>query len=107
MTKHTPGPWWWEDYQGMRLLLVSERRTVILDDACCNPQDEPIIAAAPKLLKALVDLECAADAFRADQDRATDKRCGLVQPVTVADCEALNAACTNASAVIAEAEGKP
>ena len=41
---------------------------------------------------ALRNLEEAAEAFSADQSGATDPRCGLVQPVSVAECEALNAA---------------
>jgi len=37
------------------------------------------------LKHALVELEAAAEAYAADQSRATDSRCGLVQPITVED----------------------
>jgi hypothetical protein len=45
-----------------------------------------------QLLANLEQLADAAELFSADQGRATDPRCGRVQPVTVAECEALNAA---------------
>lgn len=41
---------------------------------------------------ALTRLHNAADAFAADQSGARDERCGLVQPVSVAECEELNQA---------------
>lgn len=44
------------------------------------------------------------DALRtalSDQSRATDPRCGLVQPVTVKEAEALNVAVRKARAVLA------
>jgi hypothetical protein len=44
------------------------------------------------LAKALMRLHDAADAFAADQSGARDERCGLVQPVSVAECEELNQA---------------
>lgn len=50
----------------------------------------------------LCDLADAADAFAADQDYATDQRCGLVQPVTVEECEALAAALRAAWQVLDE-----
>jgi hypothetical protein len=37
------------------------------------------------LKHALIELEAAAEAYAADQSRATDSRCGLVQPITVKD----------------------
>ena len=48
---------------------------------------EPSVATERALMNELLD---AIDPFLADQSRATDSRCGLVQPVTVADCETLN-----------------
>jgi len=44
------------------------------------------------LAKSLIRLHNAADAFAADQSDARDVRRGLVQPVTVAECEDLNQA---------------
>lgn len=52
------------------------------------------------LRDALTTLEYAADPFLADQSRAQDPRCGLTQPVSVADCEALNAAVKGAREVL-------
>lgn len=49
---------------------------------------------------ALDRLDLAVDMFRADQTRATDKRVGLVQPVSVADCEELNAASRQAREIL-------
>jgi hypothetical protein len=43
-------------------------------------------------VKTLTRLHNAADAFAADQSDARDERCGLVQPVSVAECEELNQA---------------
>ena len=37
------------------------------------------------LKHALIELEAAAEAYAADQSRASDSRCGLVQPITVED----------------------
>jgi len=37
------------------------------------------------LKHALIELESASEAYAADQSRATDSRCGLVQPITVED----------------------
>lgn len=53
-----------------------------------------------ELESALLRLESAADVFQADQSRATDPRCGLVQPVTVAQCQELNAAIRRAREVL-------
>lgn len=43
-------------------------------------------------LKTLEKLADAADVYAADQSRATDRRVGLVQPITVEEGEALNVA---------------
>ena len=53
-----------------------------------------------QLVEALAELSYAADAFAADQGGATDSRCGLVQPVTVAECEALNKALAKANVIL-------
>jgi hypothetical protein len=42
-------------------------------------------ADVARLRDALCRLACAADVYAAEQSTATDPRCGLVQPVTVAD----------------------
>ncbi len=55
-------------------------------------------------IEALKELVDASQAFAADQSLATDKRCGLVQPVDVEECERLNAALATAEQVIAEWE---
>lgn len=47
-------------------------------------------------------LAMAADVLSADQAAATDPRCGLVQPVSVAECEELNAALRAAWLVLTE-----
>lgn len=47
---------------------------------------------ARRLRAAMARLADAADAFLADQAGATHPLCGLVQPVTVAECEELTAA---------------
>lgn len=52
-----------------------------------------------KAIELLLD---AADAYAADQSRAKDPRCGLVQPITVAEANALNDAMKFAHAAIAE-----
>jgi hypothetical protein len=54
------------------------------------------------LRQALVNLVDAAESYAADQSGATDSRCGLVQPITVAEGEALNTALRTASAALAE-----
>lgn len=72
----------------------------------CRETAEFIVRACNNhdaLLDALAALEGAVDPFLASQDGATDPRCGLVQPVTVAECEALNQACANARAALAKA----
>ena len=50
--------------------------------------------------EALVVLEDAAAAYEALQNGATDARVGLVQPVTVAEANALNAALDDARRVV-------
>jgi len=55
-------------------------------------------------LDALARLVDAADAYSADQSGATDKRCGLVQPITVAEGQELNDAMAAARAILARAE---
>jgi hypothetical protein len=54
------------------------------------------------LLKRLAE---AADAYAADQSTATDPRCGIVQPVTVEQAEALNQALQEAWALIKPTAG--
>ena len=49
-------------------------------------------ATCSRVLNALRRLYEAADVYVACQDRATDERCGLVQPITVADGNELIAA---------------
>ena len=52
---HTPVPWKWKRNQGKgmpTLLVGGPTQVIILDDACCNPQDEALIEAAPDLLAA-------------------------------------------------------
>jgi len=44
------------------------------------------------------------DVFLADQSSASDPRCGLVQPVTVADCNELGRVFNLLNVVIAQAE---
>jgi hypothetical protein len=44
-----------------------------------------VTAERDELKHALIELEAAAEAYAADQSRATDSRCGLVQPITVED----------------------
>ena len=64
---------------------------------------EPI---ARVLEAALIRLANAADAYAADQAGATDSRCGLVQPISVAEGEELLAALEQASTALAAAEGE-
>ena len=63
-------------------------------------QQEP----CSRLLNALRRLYEAADVYVACQDRATDERCGLVQPITVADGNELIAAQCEALAILQSAE---
>jgi hypothetical protein len=52
------------------------------------------------ILKALERLYNAADVYAAQQDRAPDERCGLVQPITVAEGNELLAALLEASTAL-------
>jgi hypothetical protein len=61
-------------------------------------------ARIAELKKALADLHDAAGEYAADQSGATDPRCGITQPVTVEDAEALNHAINKAAALL---EKKP
>lgn len=55
---------------------------------------------------ALTALEHAADIYAADQSGATDPRCGLHQPVSVADGEALNEALKLARSMLTDGAGQ-
>jgi len=55
---------------------------------------------------ALIRLIDAAESYSADQGGATDRRCGLVQPITVAEGIELNDALTQAREII-ERDGEP
>lgn len=68
---------------------------------------KPAIESA--LREALERLFDAAEVFSARQDRATDPRVGRVQPVSVADCDELNAALAEAQLVLifSQIEGWP
>lgn len=57
-----------------------------------------------RLREALVRLEAAADVIAADQSCATDRRCGLLQPITVAEGEELNEAIRRVRAALNEME---
>lgn len=58
-----------------------------------------------ELLAALKSLAEAADAYVADQAHATHPGVGLVQPVSVEECEALNQAVQASRELISKAEG--
>jgi len=70
----------------------------------CEPAVREMAAELERLRNVLSQLADAAAVFRADQQLATDPRCGLVQPVDVEDCENLNRAVANAYSII-EATG--
>ena len=118
---HTPGPWTIHDEEYCQDEIYGDLRGPMEDGRIVGTQvcfiseaesektrlaNARLIAAAPDLLAALKELDDAADVFAADQSHATDKRCGEVQPVTVAECEALNAALAKARAAIRKAEGE-
>lgn len=63
-------------------------------------------AACSRVLSALRRLYEAADIYVACQDRATDERCGLVQPITVADGNELIAAQCEALEILQSAENE-
>lgn len=46
---------------------------------------ESLVKERDALKRALIEPEAAAEAYAADQSRASDSRCGLVQPITVED----------------------
>jgi hypothetical protein len=62
-------------------------REVVFADTARQLETElaVVIAERDALKHALIELEAAAEAYAADQSRATDSRCGLVQPITVED----------------------
>lgn len=109
MAAFTPGPWHTGTDEDAHMVYDSDCGAVadtLRDDGDAEAEagNARLIAASPKLLAALTRLEAAADVFAADQSGATDCRCGLVQPVTVAECEELRAAIAAARAARAEAE---
>lgn len=55
-----------------------------------------------ELAASLSQLVDAAEVYAAEQSGAIDRRCGLVQPVTVEECLALNAALLNAGRVLSQ-----
>jgi hypothetical protein len=59
-----------------------------------------------RILNVLRRLYDAADVYVACQDRAPDERCGLVQPITVADGNELIAAQCEALAILQSAENE-
>jgi hypothetical protein len=61
----------------------------------------------PRALELLEDLLNAIDPFLADQSGATDSRCGLVQPVTVSECETLNVVVAKARKHLEQHEEEP
>lgn len=63
-------------------------------------------ASCSRVLNALRRLYEAADVYVACQDRATDERCGLVQPITVADGNKLIAAQCEALEILQSAENE-
>lgn len=68
------------------ILTVAARNSTLPADA------KWLCKEVEKLKNLLAKLAYAADGYSADQSRATDPRCGLVQPVTVAEAELLNVA---------------
>ena len=72
---------------------TNQETKAALDDATCS-----------RILNSLRRLYDAADAYVACQDRATDERCGLVQPITVADGNELIAAQCEALELLQSAE---
>jgi hypothetical protein len=58
----------------------------IRSESCRLERELDAVTAERDALKdALIELESASEAYAADQSRATDSRCGLVQPITVED----------------------
>jgi len=64
-----------------------ERRDVVFADFARTLERSlaAVTSERDALKHALIELEAAAEAYAADQSRATDSRCGLVQPITVED----------------------
>lgn len=72
-TKHTPGPWYWQGTKGnpkLKAYLSSKDRTVFAD---CRGVDISeanawLIAAAPELLAALIELrtQCIRNGFESE-----------------------------------------
>jgi hypothetical protein len=61
---------------------------IFVDAAVCEQFEDELAAVTAErdaLKHALIELESASEAYAADQSRATDSRCGLVQPITVED----------------------
>ena len=61
---------------------------IFVDAAVCEQIEDELAAVTDErdaLKHALIELEAAAEAYAADQSRATESRCGLVQPITVED----------------------
>ena len=61
-------------------------------------------ASCSRILNALRRLYEAADVYVACQDRATDERCGVVQPITVSDGKELISAQCEALEILQSAE---
>ena len=59
-----------------------------------------------RLREVLSRLADAADVYSADQSYARDRRCGLVQPISVEEGKELNEAVAQAYAALSPAEGK-
>jgi hypothetical protein len=82
------------DKQGKLAIAECESLTIVTRECLqvfVNRVNE-LIDEKDTYAKTLTRLHNAADAFAADQSDARDERCGLVQPVTVAECEELNQA---------------
>ena len=84
------------------LAQLAQART---DDDRNNQLMVDLMRQRDELLAALEELEIAAEAFAADQSGAADDRCGLTQPVSVAECVRLLAALEKAQAAIAAVKG--
>ena len=83
-----------------------QRREAALAAAKELPEARRSAAACSRVLNALRRLYEAADVYVACQDRATDERCGLVQPITVADGNELIAAQCEALEILQSAENE-
>lgn len=83
---------------------VLDEDGIVADDLTLA--DARLLAHGRELVAACERLEEAADLYAADQSRATDPRCGLVQPITVAEAEELNEAIRQARAALARVRGE-